>query len=138
MSKRKRKPLPPRRKRMNRPARLASARNWLEAFEGKNLVRGYAGCFGVDQLCAVKELRLLGVAVDPRYVARLERTHQEKVRASAEARARRDPVAEATRWDPEGDVDDDFAFVAGRTSAGFAYGLTAEEVRALEKGDELI
>ena len=122
MSKRNKKPLPPRRKRMNRPARLASAKHWLRAFGGKNLVRGYARWFGVDHLCAVQELRMLGVAVDPRYVAMLERTHQEKVRANAEARARGEATAEAHRRGLEDDLDDNFAFVAGRTSAEFSCG----------------
>jgi hypothetical protein len=56
--KRKRKPLPPRRKRMKRQARLELARSWLTTFRGKNLVRGYTNWFGVDLLCAVKELSL--------------------------------------------------------------------------------
>jgi hypothetical protein len=137
MSKRKKRPLLPQRKRMNRPARLASARHWLGAFEGRNVVRGYARWFGVDRLCAVKELGLLGVAVDPEYVAMLERSHQEQIRTSGEARARRDAADEAHRRDLEDDADDNVAFVAGRTSAGFTYGSIGEEVDAPEDGDEL-
>jgi hypothetical protein len=138
MTKRKKDPLPPRRKRMSRTARLASARHWLAAFEGKNVVRGYARWFAVDHLCAVRELGVLGITVDPRYVARLERTHQEKVRAHAEARASREAQAKAQRRELEDDLDKTLAFVAGLTSAGFPYGLTSEEVEALGDGDELI
>ena len=43
-------------------------------FSGKNVVRSYANWFGVDLLCAVKELSLCGVAVDPAYVAQFETT----------------------------------------------------------------
>ena len=137
MSKPKKKPLPPRRKRMNRRARLASARHGLPAFGGQNVVRGYARWFGVDHLCAVKELGMLGVTLDRLYVARLERTHREKGRASAEARARKKAASEAHGREPEDDSDDGFAFVAGRTTGGYAYGLTWEEDEAFEDPPQL-
>ena len=72
--KKKKKPLPPRRKRMRRPARLEAARRWLETFDGKNVIRGYARWFGVDLGCALKELPMLGVKLDPVYVERLKVT----------------------------------------------------------------
>ena len=81
---------------------------------------------------------MLGITVDPRYVARLERTHQERVRAHAEVRASRKAAAEAQRRELEDDLDWTLAFVAGRTSAGFPYGLTSEELEALGEDDELI
>jgi hypothetical protein len=51
---------------MNRPARLQSARHWLATFSGTKIVEAYARCFGVDLECAARELRLLGVDLDPR------------------------------------------------------------------------
>lgn len=62
---RKREALPPRRKRMLRAARLASAKDtrWVESYVGRDIVRGYARWYGVDLVCAVIELRLLGVPV---------------------------------------------------------------------------
>ena len=74
MRRRKCKPLPPRRKRMDRAARLQSAAGWLKRFEGFNVVRSYARWFGVDLACALKELRRLGVELDRIYVSRLETT----------------------------------------------------------------
>jgi hypothetical protein len=59
---------------MTREGRLASAHNWLMKFSGKNVVGSYANWFGVDLLCAVKELSLLGIAIDPAYVAKLKTT----------------------------------------------------------------
>lgn len=90
---------------------------------GKNLVRGYAKHYGVDHLCAVAELRMLGVEVDPAYVARLEAT------ATAKAKAKRREKARATAeprqpWD---DCDGTFAHIAGYTSGGAPYGVTWEE-----------
>src|SRR5688500_9702655 len=65
----RRKSSKPRRWRFNRKQRLAAARAWLEEFSGKNLVRGYRNQFRVDVECAVLELELLSVKLDPVYVA---------------------------------------------------------------------
>ena len=98
MSKRKKKKnrnLGPRRKRMRRPARLMAAVAWRSGYGGKNLVRGYARWFGVDLICAITELRMLGVAVDPEYEAQLRRTIA--ARAGWRARRRAEKLAAKTR-----------------------------------------
>jgi hypothetical protein len=120
---RKKKPLPPKRKRMKRAARLQSARHWLPTYEGKNIVRGYARWFGVGLECALKEVQLLGVAVDPDYVQQLRETMRQ--------RARSKPLKEPTvPGVPDGygsEWDDEFACIAGYTSGGAPYGITWEE-----------
>ena len=80
----KRRNLGPRRKRMQRQARLQAAVKWRSGYCGKNLVRGYARWFGVDLVCAITELRMLGVDVD---VAR-EQDLGRAIAARAEGRAR--------------------------------------------------
>lgn len=52
----------PRRKRLKKAARLARAKDWIKAYTGKHLVKGYSRWFGVDMLCALSELKLSGVA----------------------------------------------------------------------------
>lgn len=85
MTKRKkRRNLGPRRKRMQRPARLQAALTWRSGYGGKDIVRGYARWFGVDLLCAVVELRMLGVEVDTAREQELRRA----IAARAEGRAR--------------------------------------------------
>lgn len=74
----KRRPRGPRRKRLSRPARLAAARAWLPTYGGRRIARGYARWFGVDLLCAVQELRLLGVSVSAAYEAELRRSLEER------------------------------------------------------------
>jgi hypothetical protein len=51
-----------------------AAVKWRSGYGGKNIVRGYARWFGVDPICAITELRMLGVAVDPDYEAQLRQT----------------------------------------------------------------
>jgi hypothetical protein len=98
MAKRKKKNrnLGPRRKRMRRPARLQAAAKWRSSYGGKNIVRGYARWFGVDLLCAMTELRILGVAIDAEYEQQIRRT----VAASAVERARRRAAKLAERTKP--------------------------------------
>ena len=86
-------------------------------------MRSYAKWFGVDLLCAVKELSLLGVTVDPDYVAQLKTTFN--------ARRSRKPKQSPQKAESTGygvDWDETFAYIAGRTEAGFAYGVTWEEL----------
>jgi hypothetical protein len=85
MAKRKnRRNLGPRRKRMRRPVRLQAAVKWRSGYGGKDLVRGYARWFGVDLLCAIVELRMLGVEVD----AAREQELRRAIAARAQGRAR--------------------------------------------------
>jgi hypothetical protein len=100
-------------------------------FSGKNVVRSYANWFGVDLLCAVKELSLCGVAVDPDYVTRLETTL-----ASRSSRRAKQPVKDPQSVGYGVDWDENFAYIAGRTEAGFPYGVTWEKVEAEGTGQE--
>lgn len=113
------KPLSPRRKRMTRRGRLAAARHWLPKYTGKNVVRAYAKWFGVDLGCALKELQMLGIALNPVYVAQLRTTLQN---ASLRVVASADEEPEF----PEGygeEWDDDFEYIAGFTSGGAPFGV---------------
>jgi hypothetical protein len=122
---RKRKPLPPRHKRLTRQGRLQAAKTWLRSYPGKNIARGYRKHFGVDSLCAIRELRLLGVAIDPAY----ERAVLAASRARNKKRKREEKflISEETFYG--------FAFIAGYTAGGAPYGITIEETKFLTDAD---
>jgi len=88
---------------MRRSARLQAARHWLPTYNGKNIVHGYARWFGVDLGCALKELPLLGVALDPIYVERL--------RTTLRNRACRAPSSTSPCWDIAEDCDEEWYVV---------------------------
>lgn len=48
---------------MRRPARLVDAGQWLSVHEGPDVMGDYQRWYGVDRLCAVIELRMLGVPI---------------------------------------------------------------------------
>ena len=53
---------------MQRPSRLQAAKHWIPTYVGENIIKGYKKWFGVDLVCAINELRLLGVKLDEQYV----------------------------------------------------------------------
>ena len=116
---RKRKPLPPRHKRLARQGRLQAAKTWLRSYPGKNIARGYRKHFGVDSLCAIRELRLLGFAIDPAY--------ERAVLAASRARNKKPKRQEKFLISEETFYG--FAFIAGYTDGG-AYGITIEEAES--------
>jgi hypothetical protein len=77
---------------MRRAARLQAAPRFIAGYTGKRLVLGYAKWFGVDRLCAIRELRMLGVAVPESEVRAAEdalRAAQTQSRKRAEAKAQK-------------------------------------------------
>ncbi|MFZ3589680.1 hypothetical protein ACOI1C_10445 [Bacillus sp. DJP31] len=53
--------LGPRRKRWGQQVRLLNAKVWVKENQGKNVIRRYAKWYGVDLLCALNELQILGL-----------------------------------------------------------------------------
>lgn len=79
--KKKKKSNTPRHKRLNRMTRLKAAKHWIPKYEGNHIVKGYSVHFGVDKLCAAKELKLIGVKVEEEYIKQLKVAvlHRQKI-----------------------------------------------------------
>jgi hypothetical protein len=77
----------------------------------------------------VRELRQLGVEINPQYVAQLEVTMEQR----RLERQRRKQQREGNGIEEHAiDSDDTFAYIAGYTSGGAPYGLTWEQWDGLE------
>jgi hypothetical protein len=100
-----------------RRVRLPKARAWLRSFEGGDVVRAYRNHFDLHLRTVFLDLEALGVEIPERWW----KTRDRLLREADPSRA----------WDPP-DSDDTFAFIAGYTEGGFAYGITWEEAAALE------
>lgn len=103
----------------------ARATSWVANYKGKNIVRGYRNWFGVDLICAIAELRMLGVKISADYEAKVRQSIEDRARAT-ERRKRTREQEEPERLYP--DSDDTYAFIAGYTAAGFPYGVTWDEL----------
>ncbi len=117
---------------MNHSARLQSARSWLKTYSGQNIVRGYRKHFGIDWVCAFKELEMLGVKIDDGYKNRLLKSLAGDVAARTRRKHRR---KEASDGFP--DQNETFAYVASYTEAVFAYGVTWEKWERLDHEDSM-
>lgn len=106
----KKKPLPPKVKRMKRVRRLAAAKAWMTSYSGKNVLRGYCTHFAVDWRCAAAELQMLGVKLDPAYLAQRVRTEAEQSRKRIERR-RKQQADTDQHWHPY--TDPVAAYLAG-------------------------
>jgi hypothetical protein len=117
---------------MDRSARFQSARTWLKTYSGKNIAAGYRRHFAVDWVCAFRELEMLGVKIDSAYKDQILKS-VEGHNAARERRKARQKETEESSFDQ----DETFAYVAGYTEAGFAYGVTWEEWERLYQKDLL-
>ena len=134
MARKKKRRLCPRRKRMTRRGRLSSARttHWVENYKGKNVIVGYAKWFAVDLMCALVELRLLGVKIN--------QDREDQIKASIEARAaqriRRKKLreqAQACEFDP---FSDDFACIANCAPDCVPYEVCLQELEEVPWEDD--
>lgn len=117
--KKKNKNLGPRHKRMKREGRLQSAKAWIPTFTGKNIMRGYRARYGVDCLCAIRELEQLGIKFDADYVATIKRSVEGASRAKARNKAEAEENLKASLFE----CDNNFSYIAGYTEGGVPYGV---------------
>ena len=130
MPKKKRKrALSPRVKRMDRSARLQSARTWLVTYSGKNIAAGYRRHFSVDWVCAFRELEMLGVRIDPACKGQILKSVEGHIAARRRRKSRLGETHES-RFEQ----DETFAYIAGYTEAGFPFGMYGKSV---DDGDRL-
>lgn len=119
-------------KRMNRSARLDSARSWLPTYTGKRIAHAYRRRYGVDWETAFLELSLLGVEIDPDYIA--------AVRSSVAAQREQGRGArtedQSSPDDALIDSDEFHAYIAGYTSGGFSYGIPWDEDSTTRDDDD--
>lgn len=125
MAKKKNHNKGPRRKRMNRQARLQSAKHWLTTYEGKNIIRGYKKWYAVSEVCAITELRLLGIQIPEDRLQKAIQAEENKINQRRKQKeAKKQKELEALYEDS----DETFCFIAGYTPGGTPYGVTWEEM----------
>ena len=113
------------RKQLRRTQRLSRGKNWMNTYQGENIIEDYRKRYGVDLLCAVVELRMLGADISEDYEYQL-RQEEEYRRVSKKSKGRKNNQQQEEFLD--GFSDETFAFIAGYTYGGVPFGLKWEEV----------
>ncbi|WP_145089810.1 hypothetical protein [Sporomusa sp. KB1] len=119
------------RKTKKRAQRLQSAQLWMLKYEGKNIVKGYRKHFGVDIICAITELQLLGYKFTDEYTNSVRRTIEAERIKRLEKKKQKDLAGLISS-----DSDDTFYYIAGYTSGGAPYGITWEEAECFVGEDD--
>lgn len=122
-----------RHKQLRRSQRLGRGKNWLNNYEGEDMIEDYRKRYGVDLLCAVVELRLLGAEISEEYEYQL-RQEEEYKRLSKRSKKKGKNQIEEDLLD--GFSDENFAFIIGYTSGGAPFGLTHWEMELLSEEEE--
>ena len=108
---------------LKRENRLLLAKSWIKTYTGKNIVKGYSKKFSVDILCAIKELRMIGVETSVEYENQLINSIEAiKLQRVLSKKNRDNKLNELSRFEN----DENFAVIIGYTSGGYPYGLTYE------------
>ena len=104
-----------------RKQRLIHAKSWIKKYNGKRIHHGYAKHFGVNKLCAVMELELLGIELP-------QGLKEDIIRSEIDKKLQLEKLKLKKELNDYCDSDYNFAFIAGYTPCGFPYGITWEEM----------
>jgi len=114
--------------------RLRSAKSWIKTYSGNNVVKGYSKKYSVDKLCAVKELRMIGVEISEEYERQLINSMEALKQQRLSFKKKREDKLNALY---EFESDENFAMIIGYTSGGFPYGVTHEEMKEITSENEI-
>ena len=121
------------RKTPKREYRLRSAKDWIKTYSGNNIVKGYSKKYSIDKLCAVKELRMIGVKISEEYENQLRKSLESLKQQRLSFKKKRENELNALC---EFESDENFAMILGYTSGGFPYGVTHEEMEQINNEKE--
>jgi hypothetical protein len=120
----------PRRKRYNRRDRLQNAKKWVEQYNGKHIAKGYSNWFGVDLLCAITELEILGY--------KFKQSYKNQVKNSLAARQKQKEIRKREKELEDEFGEDMFYFAAGYTENGVPFGITKAEMEEDEETNTIL
>ena len=121
-------------KTLKREYRLRSAKDWIKTYSGKNVVKGYSKKYSVDKLCAIKELRVLGIEITEEYENRLQKSLESNKQQRLSAKKKRENELNTLCGY---ESDEFFAVILGYTSGGFPYGVTHKEMKDIKGKTEI-
>jgi hypothetical protein len=116
-----------------REFRFSSAKSWIKTYKGDNIVKGYSKKYSVDKLCAVKELRMIGVEISEEYERQLINSMEALKKQRLLFKKKREDELNALCGF---ESNENFSMIMGYTSGGFLYGITHEEMEQINNDKE--
>lgn len=117
---------------LNRIKRLLSAKEWIETYDGANIVKGYAKKYGVDKFCAIYELRMMNISISEEYEKQLKQSI-EALKKQRQLKKEEKEQELKCEWES----DENFATIMGYTDGGFPYGITHDEWKEINNQTDI-
>ncbi|WP_096153987.1 MULTISPECIES: hypothetical protein [Bacillus] len=103
--------------------RMKKGKEWIETYQGKNIITSYSKTFGLNLKNSKKELQMLGAKIsqeEEKYVTRIMK-EKKQAKLRKKEKKRNEALKELI------ESDETFAFIAGCTEGGAPFGITHEE-----------
>ncbi len=81
----------------SRKHRINSTREWVKSYSGNHIVKSYSKKYAVNKLCAIKELRLIGVEITQEYEIEIKRSVEDLKKQRQLNKEKRDQEYRITR-----------------------------------------
>lgn len=120
-----------------RKQRLMKAKTWIKTYKGKKIHHGYAKYFGVNKVCAILELEMLEIEIPEHIKDGVKRSKEDK-RIRTDKRKKEKEKEKEYLGEFGVDFDDHYAYIAGYTSGGAAFGITWEEMEEIKKREKMM
>ena len=120
-------------KQLRRTQRISRGKSWLNTYKGEDMIEDYRKHYGVDLLCAVVELRMIGADISEDYENQLRQ--EEAYRRSSKKSKKKGKNQQEEEF-LDGFSDEHFAYIAGYTPGGVPFGLTHWEMAMLSDETE--
>lgn len=121
-------------KTLKKECRLRLAKNWIKTYSGNNVVKGYSKKYSVDKLCAIKELRVLGIEISEEYEHQLQKSVESNKQQRLSAKKKQEDELNTLCGS---ESDEYFAMIIGYTSGGIPYGITHKEMKDIKSKTEI-
>lgn len=121
-------------KTLKRESRLSSAKKWIKTYSGSNIIKGYSNKYSVDKLCAIIELRMIGVEISVEYEKQLINSMEALGKQRHSFKKKREDELNSLC---EFESDENFEMIIGYTNGGFPYGVPHKEMEEITIENEI-
>jgi hypothetical protein len=101
----------------------------MQTYQGNNIIKGYRKYFGTSALCAALELQMLGCDIPEDQIQKIREDEYKRHQMEQERKRKKTMLQIPLTNEQDPWSNENYAFIAGYTSAGFPYGVTWEEAQ---------
>lgn len=117
------------RRSLGKVRRIQSGKEWAKEYKGSNIINDYRMYFGVNEICAFKDLEFMGMTFDEEYKKKMIEIMVKREEQRKRTKERAKEIKDQKEFESMAeDTNDDFYYIVGYTSGGAAYGVSWDEM----------